>query len=94
MKLEFIGGYSEVGKNMTLFSVEDESVVMDMGLYLPAVVNHLEGNIRDLNRDQLIKLGAIPDDTKVDKRKVKGIIFGHAHLDHIGAAPYMIRKYK
>ena len=94
MKFEFIGGYSEVGKNMTLVSIGDESVVLDMGLYLPAVVNHLEGNINKMSRDELIKLGAIPDDNSIDKKSVNGIVFGHAHLDHIGAAPYLAKKYR
>jgi ribonuclease J len=94
MKIQFVGGYSEVGKNMTLIEVGNESVVIDMGLYLPAVVNHLEGNINELNRDELIELGAIPDDNNVKKDSVKGILFGHAHLDHIGAASYLAKKYK
>ena len=94
MKFDFIGGYSEVGKNMTLVTIGGESVAIDMGFYLPAVVNHLEGNINKLSREELIKLGAIPDDNKVDKKSVRGIVFGHAHLDHIGAAPYLAKKYR
>ena len=50
MKIKFVGGYSEVGKNMTLIEVGSESVIIDMGLYLPAVVNYLEGNINKLNK--------------------------------------------
>ena len=93
MKFEFIGGYSEVGKNMTLVEVGDETVVLDMGLYLPPVVGYEEGDPRDLSREDLIRIGAIPNDNKVNKKNVKGIIFGHAHLDHIGAAPYLAKKY-
>jgi len=94
MKFEFIGGYSEVGKNMTLVKVNDESVILDMGLYLPPVVAYEEGDPRDLTREDLIRIGAIPNDDKIDRKSVKGIIFGHAHLDHIGAAPYLARKYE
>jgi len=93
MKFEFIGGYSEVGKNMTLVDINDELVVLDMGLYLPPVVAYEEGDPRDLTREDLIRIGAIPDDNKVNKKYVKGILFGHAHLDHIGAIPYLARKY-
>ncbi len=93
MKFEFVGGYSEVGKNMTLVEVNDEEVILDMGLYLPPVVAYEEGDPRDLTREDLIRIGAIPDDNKIDKKNVKGIIFGHAHLDHIGAAPYLAKKY-
>jgi|SRR3989344_6340152 len=93
MRFEFIGGYSEVGKNMTLVEVNDEFLVLDMGLYLPPVVSYEEGDPRDLTREDLIRIGAIPNDNKVNKKFVKGIIFGHAHLDHIGAAPYLAKKY-
>src|SRR3989344_317032 len=93
MKFEFVGGYSEVGKNMTLVNINDESVILDMGLYLPPVVAYEEGDPRDLTREDLIRIGAIPNDDKIDRKNVKGIIFGHAHLDHIGAAPYLAKKY-
>lgn len=93
MKFEFIGGYSEVGKNMTLVNVNEEVVILDMGLYLPPVVGYEEGDPRDLTREDLIRIGAIPDDNKIDRKNVKGILFGHAHLDHIGAAPYLAKKY-
>src|SRR3989344_823971 len=93
MRFEFIGGYSEVGKNMTLVEVNDEFLVLDMGLYLPPVVSYEEGDPRDLTREDLIRIGAIPNDNKVDRKSVKGILFGHAHLDHIGAAPYLAKKY-
>lgn len=93
MKFGFIGGYSEVGKNMTLVEVKDELVVLDMGLYLPPIVSYEEGDPRDLKREDLIRMGAIPNDNKVNRKYVKGIIMGHAHLDHIGAIPYLARKY-
>ena len=94
MKFSFVGGYSEVGKNMTLVEVNNESVILDMGLYLPPVVAYEEGDPRDLTREDLIRIGAIPNDDKVDRKNVKGIIFGHAHLDHCGGAPYMAKKYE
>ena len=93
MKFDFIGGFSEVGKNMVIVEVNDELVVLDMGLYLPPVVSYEEGDPRDLTREDLIRLGAIPNDNKVNRKYVKGIIFGHGHLDHIGGAPYLARKY-
>jgi ribonuclease J len=93
MKFKFVGGYSEVGKNMTLVEVNDDEVIIDMGLYLPPVVSYEEGDPRDLTSEDLIRIGAIPNDNKIDKKNIKGIIFGHAHLDHIGAAPYLAKKY-
>ena len=70
MKFEFVGGYSEVGKNMTLVEVNSEEVILDMGLYLPPVVAYEEGDPRDLTREDLIRIGAIPDDNKVNKENL------------------------
>ena len=90
-----IGGYSEVGKNMTAIKIDDEIVILDMGLYLPAVLEYEEGDPRDLTTKDLIKIGAIPNDDVLEKYKdnVKAIILGHCHLDHIGAAPYLAKHY-
>ena len=38
MEIMSIGGYSEVGKNMTAVKVQDEIVIFDMGLYLPSIL--------------------------------------------------------
>ncbi|MEK6907044.1 MAG: RNase J family beta-CASP ribonuclease [Nanoarchaeota archaeon] len=90
-----IGGYSEVGKNMTAIKVDDEIIILDMGLYLPAVLEYEEGDPRELTTKDLIKIGAIPNDEILEnyRDKVKAIILGHCHLDHIGAAPFLARHY-
>src|SRR3989338_1641957 len=96
MEIMTIGGYSEVGKNMTAVKVKDEIVIFDMGLYLPSILRFQEeGDPRDLSKKELIKIGAIPDDTVIEKEssKVKAIILGHGHLDHIGALPFMVLNY-
>jgi len=96
MEIMTIGGYNEVGKNMTAVKVQDEIVVFDMGLYLPSILKFQEeGDPRDLGKKELIKIGAIPDDAQIEKEssKVKAVILGHAHLDHIGALPSMILNY-
>jgi len=86
-----VGGYSEVGKNMTAVNIDDEIVILDMGLYLPAVLSYEEGDPHDLSTQDLIKIGAIPNDETLrkEKDKVKAIVFSHAHLDHLGALPYL-----
>ena len=38
MEIHSIGGFNEVGKNMTAVDLGDDVVIFDMGLYLPAVV--------------------------------------------------------
>ena len=98
IKLCALGGYSEVGKNMTAVKVGNESVILDMGFYLPALVTfEEEGHSRqNLSPTQMIKLGAIPDDRPIEswKSSVKAIVCSHAHLDHIGAVPWLAGKYK
>ena len=39
VKLIPIGGYNEVGKNMSALKVGDEYVIFDMGFYMPKLVS-------------------------------------------------------
>ncbi len=91
-----VGGFNEVGKNMCAVIVDDEAVILDMGIYLPAIIGfEEEEGHRNLDAQGMIKIGAIPDDSVLDKyrNKVKAIVLGHCHLDHIGAVPYLASKY-
>lgn len=92
-----VGGYNEVGKNMTAVKVDDEVVIFDMGIHLPTLINFEEagGSRENLSPDQLIKLKAIPDDRVIKdwRKKVKAIVVTHCHLDHIAAIPYLSSKY-
>src|SRR3989344_9032829 len=92
-----IGGYSEVGKNMTAIKSGDEVVSLDMGINVPKLINfEEEGNDRStLDTRKLINIGAIPDDGFIKEwgSKVKGIICSHCHLDHVAAIPYLADKY-
>jgi ribonuclease J len=97
IKIIPVGGYNEVGKNMTAVQVDDEIVIFDMGFYLPKLVAFEEdgGDRRNLTPAGLKRLGAIPDDSCLEslRDKVKAIIPGHCHLDHIGAIPYLADSY-
>ncbi len=95
IKLMAIGGYSEVGKNMTALDIDGEIIIFDMGLYLPAIVG-FEDEQENFSEEDLVNIGAIPNDRELAKNahKVKAIILGHAHLDHIGAVTYLSKKYK
>ncbi len=99
MKIYSIGGYNEVGKNMTAVEVNGDVFIFDCGLYLPPIVEleEIERNA-SMNEGKLRKLEAVPDDTILDKynlrEKVRAIIPSHAHLDHIGAIPYLAHRYK
>src|SRR3989344_5919770 len=94
-----IGGYNEVGKNMTAIKIDEEVILCDMGIYLPPIVNLQQDDTGEKyvpSTQQLVKIGAIPDDSVIEdwKDKVKAIVLGHAHLDHIGAVQYLAAKYR
>ena len=91
-----VGGYNEVGKNMTAVNVDGEVVIFDMGIHLESYIKYTEDeDIINVDPSELIKVGAVPDITKIEKwkDKVKAIIPTHAHLDHIGAVPYLGNNY-
>jgi len=96
MEIFSIGGYSEVGKNMTAVKINDDVMLFDCGLYLPPIVE-LEEQERIMSESFLRKIEAIPQDTILDskdlRRKVRAILIGHAHLDHVGAVPYLAHRY-
>jgi len=98
IEIRAVGGYKEVGKNMTAIKIDDEVIICDMGLHLPHYISITESERDDvlkLGRNRLIKAQAIPDDSLIEdwKHLVKAILISHAHLDHVGAVPFMANKY-
>lgn len=98
MKIHTVGGFNEVGKNMTAVEIGNDVFIFDLGLYLPPIVE-LEEQEREkrYSEKRLRSLGAVPQDNLLDRenlrRKVRAIFLGHAHLDHIGAVPYLAQRY-
>jgi ribonuclease J len=93
-----VGGYDEIGKNMTAVKYGDEVVVIDMGLYLDSYIKYTEeaqDDIIEITAKELAKVGAIPNDHVIKdwRSKVKAIIPTHAHLDHVGALTFLSNKY-
>ncbi len=89
-----VGGFGEIGKNMCAVRVDNEVVIFDMGLHMPNYVKFTEEereNVVQLDPYELKKVRAIPDDMIIDdwRSMVKAIIPSHAHLDHVGAIPYL-----
>ncbi|KAA0006541.1 MAG: MBL fold metallo-hydrolase [Thermoplasmata archaeon] len=89
-----IGGYEEVGRNMTCIEVDEEAIILDMGLYMDRFVALQEKGI-EMSYENLLAEDAIPDDGTIThlKKKVKGIVISHAHLDHIGAIKWLYSRY-
>lgn len=99
LELTAIGGYNEVGRQSTAIKVDDEALIIDLGLHLDHYIRYSEDTAEDLtlkSQAPLRKAGAIPDWTSIKdwKKDVKGIALTHAHLDHIGAVPFFARIFK
>ncbi|UCD21065.1 MAG: MBL fold metallo-hydrolase [archaeon] len=97
IKFHTVGGYSEVGKNMSILEIDDDAIILDMGLFLPPIVE-LENKKGEVYTERSLRtIEALPDDKKISKdlrKKIRAILIGHAHLDHVGAVPYMEYNYK
>lgn len=91
-----VGGYEEVGKNMTAVRVGDDVVIFDMGIHLDRLHIHEDTDISRMHSLDLIERGVIPDDTlmKDVDGKVRAIVFTHGHLDHIGAVAKLAHRYE
>src|ERR671935_1603141 len=76
-----LGGLGEVGKNMTVYEHGGDAVVVDSGLAFP--------------RDEHLGVDLIlPDFAYLQgrDRPVRAVILTHAHEDHVGSLPYLLRE--
>lgn len=97
MEICAVGGYDEVGKNMTAVKVGENVFLFDCGFYLPGVIELQEQGEINYTKQGLRRHKAIPDDRVLDKRgwrkKVKAIFLSHAHLDHVAGLPFLADRY-
>ena len=76
-----LGGQEEVGRNMTVFEYDDQIIIVDMGLQFPE---------EDMPGIDFIVPNT--DYLKGKEKNIKAVVFTHGHLDHIGAAPILLKK--
>ena len=93
MEVFSVGGYSEVGKNMTAVKIKEDVFLFDCGLYIPAVIELQEEKIQDYGEKHLRNKSALPDDLILDRlglsNKVRAIFLSHGHLEHVGAVTFI-----
>ena len=80
IKVSFLGGLNEVGKNMTLFEYGEDMFLVDCGLAFP-------------DQDMLGVDLVLPDFTYVERNadRIRGIVITHGHEDHIGGLTYLLK---
>lgn len=81
VKIAFLGGLNEVGKNMTLYECGNDMILVDCGLAFP-------------EPDMLGVDLVIPDFSYVEENadKIRGIFITHGHEDHIGGLAYLLKR--
>ncbi len=95
IEIRTIGGYGEFGRNCTAIKVGDEVVILDLGVHLENYIQMTEDDDKEVSVDELTLAKAIPDLSLLGdwKEKVVAIVPTHAHLDHVGAIPYLANEF-
>ena len=83
LKVSFLGGLNEIGKNITLFECNGDMFLLDCGMAFP------DGDMLGVDL-------VIPDFAYIEenKDKIKALVLTHGHEDHIGSIPYLFKRVK
>src|SRR4051794_9363891 len=74
-----LGGLGEVGRNMTVYEAGGDVIVVDAGMAFP--------------RDEHLGVDVIlPDFGYLQDKNIRAVVLTHAHEDHVGALPFLMRE--
>ncbi|HNQ77622.1 MAG TPA: ribonuclease J [Acidobacteriota bacterium] len=82
LKISFLGGLGEFGRNMTLYEKDGHTLIVDCGMMFP------ETDLPGVDR-------VIPDFQYLMETRGAGgcaLLITHAHEDHLGAVPFLLRQ--
>ena len=83
LKVSFLGGIGEIGKNMTVLEYGNDMIVIDAGQAFPdEATPGVDTVVQDLTY------------LEKNKSKIRGLFITHGHLDHIGGIPYFLDHVK
>ncbi len=79
-----LGGIGEIGKNISVIECGDDLIVIDCGLTFPREEGQFGVDI------------VLPDFSYLleNASRIRALVLTHAHEDHIGAVPYLLRDVK
>jgi ribonuclease J len=79
-----LGGIGEIGKNISVIECGEDLIIIDCGLTFPREEGHFGVDI------------VLPDFTYLAENasRIRALVLTHAHEDHIGAVPYLLRELK
>ena len=81
IKVVFLGGLNQIGKNMTAIEFGQDIIIVDCGTAFP------DGEMLGVDL-------VIPDFSYIEDNaeRIRGLVVTHGHEDHIGAVPYLLKK--